>query len=273
MIRVNGEVLSAVVNPRRGAKITSLVDASGTEWLAPGRDGADPPPGTPFVDAEMGGWDECAPTIVACRVANRDLPDHGDLWDTEFHVDGDLVSAVGTSMPYRFQRRIHATPTGLRLEYSAESLADPIPFLWAAHPQFAAPPGTRIELPSTIHSVVDVLDPSTPELAWTPDLATIDSLSVGECRKVYVAPSTPVDRARLVRVDGSALVMRWSETCPYLGIWFDHSAYSATPVIALEPATAYYDSLERAVQLGRASHLKTGHPLTWWVELEPHLIS
>jgi galactose mutarotase-like enzyme len=270
MIRIEGEVLSAVVNPQRGAKITSLVDAAGTEWLAQGRADHPSAPGTPFIDAEMQGWDECAPTIVACRVSNHDLPDHGDLWDAEFDVDGDLVSAVGTSMPYRFQRRIQNTPTGLRLDYSAETLQGRIPFLWAAHPQFAAPPGTRVELPSTIESVVDVLDSSTPELAWTPELSTIDSLSMGECRKLYVTPSAPVDRARLIRPDGSALVMRWSDTCPYLGIWFDHGAYSATPVIALEPATAYFDSVERAVKLGRAPLLTPGHPLTWWVELEAH---
>lgn len=267
MIRVEGDALSAVVNPRRGAKITSLVDADGTEWLAQGNPRPRVAPGTPFVDAEMQGWDECAPTIVACRVPNHDLPDHGDLWDAEFDVDGDLVSAVGTSMSYRFQRRIRSTPTGLRLDYSAEALARPIPFLWAAHPQFAAPPGTRVELPSII-DVVDVLDPATPQLAWTRELSAIDTLSIGECRKVYVAPSTPIDRARLVRPDGSGLLLRWSDTCPYLGIWFDQSAYSDTPVIALEPATAYFDSLERAVQLGRAPLLTPGHPLTWWVELE-----
>jgi galactose mutarotase-like enzyme len=268
MMRIDGEVLSAVINLRRGAKITSLIDAAGTEWLARGNADPHAVAATSFVDAEMQGWDECAPTIVACRVADHDLPDHGDLWDAEFDVDGHVVSAHGTSLPYRFQRRIEATPTGLRFDYSAESLAGPIPFLWAAHPQFAAPPGTRIELPSTIDSVIEALHPSAPELAWTPGLSTIDTLSTGECRKVYVAPSTSVHHARLVRPDGSTLIMRWSDTCPYLGIWFDQCAYSATPVIALEPTTAYYDSLERAVQLGHAPLLEPGRPLRWWVELE-----
>ena len=267
-MQVKGRALSAVVNPRRGAKITSLIDATGTEWLAQGT-GREVARDASFIDAEMCGWDECAPTIVACRIADHALPDHGDLWDAEFAVDGDQVAVDGRSLPYRFRRRILATRRGLRIEYSAESSSGPIPFLWAGHPQFAAPPGTRVELPSDIDSVVDVLDAEAPELRWTPELGTIDTLPIGGGRKLYVAPSSSINRARLVRPDGSALVMRWSDVCRYLGIWFDQCAYSAEPVIALEPATAYYDSLERAVHLDRAPVLQPGRPLSWWVALEP----
>jgi len=268
MIRVGGAALIAVVDAGRGAKITSLVDASGTEWLSQRSGDAPVAPGTAFVDAEMSGWDECAPTIVACRVADRDLPDHGDLWDAEFEVDGDRVWIEASSLPYRFERRILATPTGLRLEYTAEALDEPIPFLWAAHPQFAAPAGTRVELPAEVEEVVDVMDPSLPASVWSPLLATIDTVADAGCRKIYVAPGTAVDRARFVRADGSSLTLRWSAACPYLGIWFDAGAYSADPVIALEPATAYFDSLETAVRLGRAPILEAGAPLSWWVELE-----
>ncbi len=268
VIRIEGEALSAAVDPARGAKITSLVDAAGTEWLSQGSGEVAAPPGTAFVDAEMRGWDECAPTIVACRIADRDLPDHGDLWDARFDVAGDRLCVVATSLPYRFERRILATPAGLRLEYSAEALQFAIPFLWAAHPQFAAPAGTHDELMPTAGRVVDVMDPSTPASDWTPELATIDTVEPGGCRKVYVDPDTDVDRARLVRADGSALAMRWSDACPYLGIWFDAGAYSRSPVIALEPATAYFDSLETAVRLGRAPMLEPGAPLSWWLELE-----
>ena len=178
------------------------------------------------------------------------------------------MSIVASSLPYRFERRILPTPSGLRLEYTAEALDEPIPFLWAAHPQFAAPAGTRVELPSEVDEVVDVMDPSLPASVWSSELATIDTVAEGGCRKVYVAPDTAVDRASLVRADGSSLTLRWSAACPYLGIWFDAGAYSAQPVIALEPATAYFDSLETAVRLGRAPILEPGHAAAWWVELE-----
>ena len=53
------------VDPARGAKITSLVDADGTEWLTQSDGRGIPAPGTSFVDAEMARWDECAPTIAS----------------------------------------------------------------------------------------------------------------------------------------------------------------------------------------------------------------
>jgi hypothetical protein len=263
-----GGGLTATVDPARGAKITSLRDASRLEWLAqPASDGAFTA-GTAFTDAEMAGWDECAPTIVACRVGDRDLPDHGDLWDATFDVepDGSTLVAIGQSLGYRFHRRILATRDGLRFEYEAEALDGTIPFLWAAHPQFAAPPGTRVELPPEIDRVVDVLDPATPESPWSPSLATIDTVEQGGCRKLYVHPDRPVHSARLVR-GHRALSLSWSPECPYLGLWFDGAAYSREPVIAIEPATGYFDALDTADRLERAPVIAPGRPLDWWIEL------
>lgn len=267
MIRIEGTGLTAIVNPRRGAKITSLTDTTGTEWLAQG-DGHEVAADAGFTDAEMSGWDECAPTIIACHVNGYDLPDHGDLWSAEFDIDTDTVTTTGTSMPYRFTRRITPTATGLRLDYTARTRENALPFLWAAHPQFTAPPGTRVELPVTIDSVIDVLDDTTPHLPWTPALSTIDTVPAGGCRKLYTPPERQTDHAHLIRPDNSALTMRWSSACPYLGIWYDNGAYNTRPVIALEPSTAHYDSLAFATRLGRAATLDPHAPLTWWVELE-----
>lgn len=265
-LTVSGGMLTATVDPGRGAKITSLRDACGMEWLAQPASDETYRAGTAFTDAEMAGWDECAPTIVACRVDGWELPDHGDLWDAAFVVmpDGSTV-ALGGSLPYRFRRRILPTDDGLRFEYEAEALDQSVPFLWAAHPQFTAPPGTRVELGDVTH-VVDVLDPATPELPWEPTLASIDAIDAGGCRKLYVHPEQAVYAASLIRGD-RMLTLSWSPECPYLGVWFDGAAYSREPVIALEPATGYFDSLDTAARLGRATVLTPGAPLRWCVEL------
>lgn len=269
MITVSGRALTAVVDPRRGAKIVSLRDPRYGEWLAQADPSAAARRGAAFVDAEMAGWDECAPTIVACRVEGRELPDHGDLWDTAFEQgeDGVSLTAIGESLGYRFRRSIRPIETGLRLEYEATALHGPIPFLWAAHPQFAAPRGTRVELPTDVRRVIDVMDPALPVLDRHDDLTAMDTVPSGGYRKLYADPATPVHAARLVRPDGARLEMRWSDACPYLGIWFDHAVFSREPVIAIEPTTAYYDALDTAVRLRRAPVLRPGSPLNWWVEV------
>ncbi len=143
-----------------------------------------------------------------------------------------------------------------------------MPLLWAAHPQFAAPPGTRVHL-SGVGTVIDVLDSALPELAWSEQLATIDTVPAGGFRKLYPSPGHPVNEATLVRVSGDTLTLRWSPECPYVGLWFDGAAFSAEPVIAIEPTTGWFDSLEVAVARGRVPVVEPGVPLRWWVELTP----
>ncbi|WP_461637690.1 aldose epimerase family protein, partial [Leucobacter sp. BZR 635] len=192
------------------------------------------------------------------------------LWDQPFELaaDGETLTAVGAALQVEFTRRITPTPRGLRLEYSATALAQPTPFLWAAHPQFSAPAGTRVELEGDVERIVDVLAEPALEAPWTAAAATIDTLAPGRCRKLYVSPEQPARSARLIRPGYPALRMRWSEACPYVGLWFDAGAFAHEPVIAIEPATAYYDDLARASLNGTAPILLPGTPLRWWVELE-----
>jgi hypothetical protein len=262
LVITRGAGLTAVVDPVRGAKIVSLLDHDGREWLAQ----ADPEavPGAAFADAEMAGWDECAPSIVACEVDGRDIPDHGDLWDSLFEIDGSTARGRGDG--YAFERRIDPSPVGLRLSYRV--LADrPMPFLWAAHPQFAAPAGTRVQLPRSVDVVLDVLHPEPIPRAWGAKLGTLDTLEPGGYRKYYVDPNHPVFSASLVRPDGATLDLSWSRECPYLGVWLDNASFSREPVIALEPSTGFYDSLDTAVRANRVTRLEAGVPLEWWVEL------
>lgn len=267
-VRATGPALAVEVDAGRGAKIVSLREPDGLEWLAQRAPGRPVGPGRAFIDAEMAGWDECAPSIVACVVDGRDVPDHGDLWDTPFRAIDGWLEATGESLDYRFARRITAVDGGIRLDYRAEALSAAVPFLWAAHPQFAAPAGTRVELPGVVE-VVDVLDPAVATVPWTSELASIDTVAPGGCRKVYAPLAVGVSRARIVRPEGRALELEWSGECPYVGVWFDGAAYSPEPVIAIEPSTGYYDSLDRAVAAGLVPMIEPGHPLTWWLEVRP----
>lgn len=267
-IRQERQPLALVVrvNPARGGKIVSLLDTDGVEWLTTSENAATYP-GLPFGDAEMAGWDECAPTITACTVEGRALPDHGDIWDVPWTKVGDELTVAGRYWPYVLSRRISPISGGVRIDYRARATGrDDLPFLWAAHPQFAAPSGTHVELHG-VTRVVDVLHEDRPQLAWSPSLASLDGLAPGGCRKVYVDPGEHANGARLVRPDGRALRMTWSSTCPYLGLWFDNEAWAREPVIAIEPSTAFADSLEAALLAGTAASLSRAKALTWWLEL------
>ena len=268
MLTIRGSGLTAEVLPERGAKIVSLRDDSGREWLAQSDPSKMPTPDASFVDAEMAGWDECAPSIVACTVDGRAVPDHGDLWNVPFSIEGEgSLAATGTSLGYRFTRSIRPTSTGLQLSYAARALDRPVPFLWAAHPQFSAPPGTRVELPEHVSTVIDVLDPSLPSIPLTREERSIGSLGAGQTRKWYVEPEQKVGMMRLVRRDGSALEMTWSHRCPYVGVWFDNQGFSREPVIAIEPSTGFFDSVATASAGGRIATLTTDRELAWWVRL------
>ncbi|MGC3954795.1 MAG: hypothetical protein QM804_11235 [Propionicimonas sp.] len=266
-VEVRGDAASLVVSPARGGKIVSLRDRTGREWLAqPAADCPLPPPAEPgavFTDAELCGWDECAPSIVACPVAGAELPDHGELWTRRWWAQGGAAGVWAPSFGYRFSRRIEPIPDGFALHYEVAATDRSFPFLWAAHPQFLAPPGSEVVVDAG-EVVWDVLPEPAEQLAWEPGLARLDTLPPGGCRKFYLPPERPVSAAELRLADGHRLRFGWDErVLPYLGVWFDACRYSRENVVALEPSTAFYDSLERAVAFGRVPTVHPGSPLTW----------
>lgn len=266
---IEGPRLTATVLPERGGKISSLRDDQGVEWLGqPDRPVSGPArPGADFLTSEMAGWDECAPTIVECTIGGVVVADHGELWTKGFETSDTGVTVTDDTLGYRFSRDIRPTADGLQFDYRVDSLRGTIPFLWAAHPQFLAPPGTRIVMPKHVKRAVDVLAPGLPELDWHDDLGRIDAIDSGGYRKLYVHPDEPVFEVGLRRPDGAELTLRWSRECPYLGLWFDRFSYRAEAIIALEPTTAYFDSLATAVELGRVPAISPDQPLTWTLEV------
>ncbi|GAB2594489.1 hypothetical protein [Pseudactinotalea suaedae] len=266
---VTGGALTVLISPERGGKIVSLRDREGGEWLCQPAGALSPPaaPGAVFVDAEMCGWDECAPSTHPCTVGGRPIPDHGDLWTARFRAGGDGLEADGTSLGYRFRRRVLPTDAGARIEYEAQALTDVVPFLWAAHPQLVAPPGARVELGEPVEEVVEVLEPGLPRVPFTPDLAEIDTVVRGGYRKWNVPPERAATSVSLIR-GPRRLTVRMGPETPYLGIWFDAAAFSNEPTIAIEPSTGYVDALDVAIEQHRATELVPGRPLSWTIELE-----
>lgn len=266
---IQSDLLSATVWPEQGGVIASLRDHTGHEWLAQpaGPRAATATPRPVFTDDRMSGWDECAPTISACRTAGGDeLPEHGDLWDVPWNWDGDWLVGTGRSLDYTLRRRITPTSTGLRLHYEVHAGRSPIPFYWSAHPQLQVGVDGVVELPA-VTEVVDALSPGQPHVAWSGDLGRIDTVPVGGSRKFILRRDAGAAWAA-VATGGRRLTLSWDPALlPCLAVWFDHGRFSREPVIAPEPATGWFDSLATAEGNGTAWRLQPGEVRAWWVDL------
>ena len=292
-LTLESETILVMVVPDLGAKIVSLYDkAHRREWLVPPiRPVKQTVYGATFVDQDMSGWDEMLPTITVCDWEGAHLPDHGEVWSIPWKVesmeDGLVLSVECRSFPYHFVRSATlVAPDTLELCYSLTNTAQKnLPFLWAAHPQFAVDENIRIVFPADVTRVINVIedDPvwgkagasvSWPEaVSETGQIWRLDRVRpVGNrtCRKIYTLPQQPVSWAALVDEHlGCQLQLEWrSDFAPYLGLWIDEGMYNTAPVAALEPSNGYYDNLERAVQNQMITWLKPRQEITWSIHVQ-----
>ncbi len=296
---LENERLSVTFLPQKGGKICSLIDKNKhREWLI----GPGPRPveavtyGAIYIQQEMCGWDEMFPTIDSCKVALGEdrakeiwLPDHGEVWTMAWSVEETssktfTVGVNGRAFPYQFTRKATLMENGkLELTYSVKNIGrKPFPYLWAAHPQFLCTEETIIELPPEVSRVYNVVN--MPQwgkhgtiYSW-PNATRLDgkfqslnkarSARFHECHKFYVPVDIEVNWGKLVDLsNGSSLRMEWDKPVQYLGILVDEGKFNPESIIALEPSTGFYDDLDRACRLKRASILKPGEINSWNVTL------
>ena len=286
----NAEV-ECVVIPSLGGKITNLRRRRGREWLwrHPDREFSDLPADGSFPD--VGGWDECFPTIAPSSMPGAApgeplLPDHGELrsllWTHEVleTPTGSLLTsrAEGVLLPYEFQRDIIVPTEGaeVRLEYRLihRGVAK-FPWLWSAHPVFSAPDGMTVTMPTVREVRVDhaAARPDLPADAvvpWPLDGET-HSWRVPDARgwsaKLYgdIGPSGTVVLTEQTRGEQLEIVVDPS-TVPQVGVWIDATAPLVR--IGIEPCIGAPDRLDRAVgEWGSAAILSPNEVRRWAVTL------
>jgi hypothetical protein len=84
-------------------------------------------------------------------------------------------------------------------------------------------------------------------------------------RKVFALPDAHPDWAGvLCRPAGDWLHLAWdAASVPYLGLWVDEGAISHESVIAPEPMTGFYDSLETAWAKQKVTIVEPGATRAW----------
>lgn len=309
-LELRGGTTRVVIVPSLGGKLTELV-MGGRQWLwasdvVPLSRGID---GTSYLESgDSGGFDECFPTISACRVpgwvrafGGVELPDHGELWSQEpelaVRTDPDGQHAIltwrGVRFPYRLQRDIAVAPDGsVRMDYVlVNDGTERIPFLWSAHPMFPLSNETRLELPDGARLRVFArheieLGEVRSEHRWpfirgsgkVYDFSHPSAVAKRYACKLFL--DMPEGWATL-REGSHELAMRFDPTLvTHVGVWLNKRGW--TPFrreepymnLSLAPCLGAPDALSDALgDWKSAAWVEPGGERRWWVSYEARTVA
>ncbi len=266
------EQLEVSVIPELGANLISLRSVrSGREWMWQRPDAPvlfTNACGDAFERSPLAGAVECLPTIAACTLEGRALPDHGEAWAVPWQLDEpafrDGVIHTCAQLPVsglHVTRRLYLDGPVVHLEYRAVNLSPEraVPCLWAFHPLLSVDPDDCLELPESVRTLHAASSKGFPELAgkhtwdWpesSPGLR-LDRVGsgwpAGSYAKLFAEfPAGSVARAALLR-GAERLEFRFDPAqLPYLGIWCTHRGWHGFTHLALEPASDRCDSVADA---------------------------
>ena len=176
-VLIQAGACSVTLLPHLGGKIASIT-VDGRELLQPPLAALGPRTRIMTFDAaDASGWDECLPSVAACRVSTPAgqavIPDHGDLWRVAWQEQGTrdqgtkgsgspeasiVLRGECFSLPLSLERTLMLSEKhgGWRMDlhYRLTNTGSwPVPWSWAAHPLFLAEAGDRIVLPDSIRSL------------------------------------------------------------------------------------------------------------------------
>ncbi len=118
--------------------------------------------GALFKDFDNSGFDECLPTVAACRYPGRqfhaDLPDHGEVWSVpwEWNASDNNVElrCRGKQLPFIFYKQLRLRQDSLLISYKIENTSsESLDYLWSSHPLLAVRPGDRVMVPPEVREV------------------------------------------------------------------------------------------------------------------------
>lgn len=275
--------------PDIGGKIISLRRrGSAHDWIwHPSDAGPYRTPGmdSNFASTNLGGIDECLPSIKAQRHRGFTYSDHGQVWRlpavvTESDEHRIITEVVLTEAPLRFRREIVLEGFGVHLSYGLWNLGDePVPFIWAFHPLFRIEDGDRIQIQPTAQPVRAEFVENMPGchegggFSWPRILPDLDlSRPPLAAHSPYAAKLffqshqhniVAFDSART----GERLLVKWSgRDCPWFGLWLTSAAWHGHTHVAFEPTNYRADAF--LPNDGALPTLVPGASSCWKFEIE-----
>lgn len=247
--------------------------------------------------ADLGGMDECFPTLAACTIPSGadaiSLPEGGELRsqraETQIVTPDGGMEAVSTwhgeRDRYRFTRRVRLDAEGtVEMRYEAANVGkEPLPFVWASRPLLPLSAETRILLPHrsrvriAAQHGIDLGASGGGEHQWphvrlekrVADLSRPESVARKYACKLFVDPvgGTIAVEEPPLRLE---LLVDPREV-PDLGIWINRRGAApgrskAQNVLALQPGIGAPDSLAEALGSWKGAHtLAPGESRSWTV--------
>jgi len=278
-VRVENRALRIVVLPELGGRIWSIVYKPHDRellWQNPCIPPERAPLGAAFDDVWCGGWEELFPSGAPGIINGEQYPDHGEVWslawdsEIESYEDGARLTLRCHTPISRVEvaktLSLHGDDALLEVKYSLSNLsAAELPFIFALHPAFAVNAACRLDLPPM---TVD-LDPTYPgtltgsrsSFKWPcaerdgggVDLRTVFPASSREVFFLYghdfaegwFAITDTNDRISW----GLAFSREFLRSC---WIFATYGGWRDYHTLLVEPATAYPQQIEQAIQKGRA---------------------
>ncbi len=257
------------VRPDLGGKIASILIGDRELLQSPLRPYDTRTRNMSFDATDASGWDECLPSVAACRVmtANGPLsvPDHGDLWRVEWEPadiahsrkqgaeqSGVTLRGRCFSLPLSLERSIGLNETArgwiLELHYTVKSESDHVvPWAWSAHPLFVVEAGDRIVLPAAVKSLrlegsrENRLGANGDEVRWpiaalrnggSSDLSVVLSEESGVGDKLFAGPLGALEGWCTLERPRQGIRLRVefdAALTPYLGLWICYGGWPEGP--------------------------------------------
>ena len=288
-IILENDSLRATWLPSYGAKLASLIikKQSGEHELLFQSDLLKlkiPSYGSIFSDYESSGFDECFPTIDACELNNKTMPDHGEVWAMPWHcqkhLDGSLTFSVfSKKFNYTFSKNIKIRNNCLKSKYQVELHESKcsLPFIWTPHALFRGSTTTKFIIPDYMDKIYNVCDGHgrlgqygsvsrypVPANQTTLNLSTLEPKQANNCEKYYFTKPLR-ENSKFGFYDENIQVMMEVDhkVVPYLAIWKNQGGYKEHYNFAIEPCTGIYDNTAQAHNNETCQRVEPNSTIHW----------